>query len=118
MRDTSTQVIEAKPLPKNATVRKNTTQPGSDTKFAPTTQVDRSIPPMTGPFLATDAGTPRRTSRSEKRPPATTPQNAAKNGSDEKSPCLMKSRCLYVTRYVGNHVRKNQGTALSANWPM
>src|SRR5271169_141671 len=60
IRDTSTQVIEANPLPKNATVRKNITQPGLSTKLAPTTHVDRSIPPMIGPFLATEADTPRR----------------------------------------------------------
>src|SRR5436189_905139 len=113
--DTSDQVIDASPLPKNARAREPTIIAGSFTKYAPTMLVDsRSLVTM-GTLRAVPSDAPLRTIASDRSPELSTPTNAARKGSEAKNPAFTKLIPRACTRYVGNQVRKNHSVEVSAN---
>src|SRR5471032_137342 len=96
--ETSDQVIDASPLPKNASARKAMTSGVNSTKLAPMIDVEISSPPMIGSLRAKPTLLPRRINQSEKNPEHSTPTNAARNGNEASRPDLMKSMPRYLTR--------------------
>lgn len=81
-------------------------------------EIDRINPVIIGVLRATPADTPLLIRKSDRKPDNRTPMNAARNGSEARKPDWRKSRPLYFTRYVGNHVRKNHKVELTANCPI
>src|SRR5471032_99293 len=114
---TRDHVMDAKPLPKNATAMKKMTQLVESVKLAPMMLVDISRPEMIGNLRAKPTLAPLRISQSENRPALMTAQKAARKGSEVRNPDLMKSMPRYLTRYVGNQVRKNHSVEPTAYWP-
>ncbi len=96
--ETSDQVIDARPLPKNATARNAITSGVESTKLAPMIAVEISRPLMIGNLRANPTEVPRRISQSENSPEHNTPTKAARKGSEASRPDLMKSMPRYFTR--------------------
>src|SRR5258708_1176289 len=88
---TNDQVMEAKPLPKNASAMKKITQLVESVKLAPMMQVDISNPETIGSLRAKPTLAPLRINQSENRPALTTPRKAARKGIDATNPDRMKS---------------------------
>src|SRR3954452_18748719 len=87
--ETSDQVMDANPLPKNAIDRKTMTRVVDSVKLAPSMAVVSSRPVMIGPLRATLKLRPRRSRKSEKAPENRTPIRAAMHGSEARNPDLM-----------------------------
>src|ERR1017187_3565628 len=98
MADTNDQLMEAMPFPKKAVAMKTMIHLGACTKLAPMMVVERSSPVTIGALRATPIETPFRSSRSDTRPEHRTPQNAARNGNDERKPAVLKLTPRYFTR--------------------
>ncbi|KAG1167736.1 hypothetical protein G6F35_017638 [Rhizopus arrhizus] len=96
--DTSDHVIDASPLPKKATARKNITHGVESVKLAPIIDVEIKRPRMMGSLRARPTVAPRRIRKSDSTPEHSTPTNAARKGTDARKPDLMKSMPRYFTR--------------------